>query len=77
MMTNNEYTRCYNFFARYENRLLPQFADRWSRFPQGGAAAIILQALRESMGRWERRGGFDDLVAEYANIIKVIERCAQ
>ena len=77
----NEYTRCYKFLARYENRLLPQFADRWSRFPQGGAAAIILHALRESMERWEQRGGddgvYDDVVAEYANTINVIERRMQ
>jgi len=35
--------------------LMPLFADGWERFPQGQAAATLIEALRRNAAWWEGR----------------------
>ena len=41
------YDDVYKIIAKYANDMLPHFADGWSRFPEGGNAAMIANFLNE------------------------------
>ena len=41
------YDDVYKTIARYANEMLPYYADGWSRFPQGGNAAMIVNYLND------------------------------
>ena len=57
--------------TKYANELLPKFADHWQRFPQGGNAWDIIEALSkkvefyhnlaEKTGDTDYRKIYDDL----------------
>ena len=46
------YNECHKVIATYAPELLPQFADNWSRFPQGHAAHEIMEALNKKANTW-------------------------
>ena len=41
------YDDVYQVIAKYAGEMLPVFADSWSRFPQGGAAAMVVNYLND------------------------------
>ena len=41
------YSDVYNVIAKYAGEMLVYFADSWSRFPQGGTAAQIVNYLND------------------------------
>ena len=41
------YDEVYKVIATYANEMLPLFADGWSRFPEGGNAATIVNYLND------------------------------
>jgi len=46
------YHEVYKIIATYANEVLPDFADRFERFPQGGQAAMIVNYLNDRAQFW-------------------------
>ncbi|OEU68416.1 MAG: hypothetical protein BBJ57_02305 [Desulfobacterales bacterium PC51MH44] len=51
-MKRKSYSESYDLISRYANEMLPYFADGWSRFPQGGNAAMIVNFLNTQADFW-------------------------
>jgi hypothetical protein len=52
------YAQVFDVIAEYANadgRVLPLFADRWSRWPSGPAGHAVLSALAKQAAYWEHR----------------------
>lgn len=45
--TPMSYDNVYQVIAKYAYKMLPVFADKWSRFPEGGNAAMIVNYLND------------------------------
>jgi hypothetical protein len=52
MDTYMSYDEVYKLIATYCNKMLPLFADGWSRFPEGQKAYQIENALRDQSAWW-------------------------
>jgi hypothetical protein len=46
------YEEVRHVIAKYAHEMLPQFADRWSRFPEGEVAATIVNYLNDKADFW-------------------------
>ena len=55
------YDDCYNVIALYAPKMLPVFADGWSRFPQGQAASMIVNQLDLQEKSWIK---IDETIAQ-------------
>ena len=51
-MKRLSYDDVYQILSMYANEMLPFFADGWSRFPQGGNAAMIVNYLNDQAKLW-------------------------
>lgn len=68
------YDDVYNVIAKYAPEMLQYYADKWSRFPRGGNAAMIVNYLNDRCMWWHDHDKDTALIIADA-AAEIISRC--
>jgi len=49
------YDDIYKLLSKYDHKLLPHFADRWNRMPEGRNAKLLVQKLEQHIAFWDKQ----------------------